>query len=50
MFSGEFSNKDANDEGHLRVLYETVFNRPPDSAGFQGWLYAMKKGVSRDLQ
>ena len=47
VFSEEFLSKNITDEEYLQVLYEAFFDRPPGSAGKQGWLDAMKNGASR---
>lgn len=46
--SGEFKNKNLNNEEYVNTLYRTFFNREPDAGGKKDWLSKMSKGMSRE--
>ncbi len=48
VFSQEFMNKSTANEEYLQILYQAFFNRPPDTAGLNGWLDTMASGASRE--
>lgn len=47
FFSPEFLNKNLSNAEYLKRLYKTLFNRDPDTAGFNAWLDQLNNGVSR---
>ena len=47
ILSPEFINRGTSDEEFLKILYQTFFNRQPDTVGFNGWLSALRSGTSR---
>lgn len=48
IFSDEFTNKKLSDEQFVDTLYRTMFNRPADEGGKNGWLTNLHNGVSRE--
>ncbi|WP_373498670.1 DUF4214 domain-containing protein [Desulfococcus sp.] len=47
ILSPEFTSRDVSNEAFLTILYEAFFDRVPDTVGFNGWLSALEKGMSR---
>ena len=47
LFSDEFAQKNYSDEAYLEILYQTLFDRGPDTLGYEQWLAQLKAGVSR---
>lgn len=47
ILSPEYANMGTSDEEFLETLYQAFFNRQPDSVGFNGWLLALRNGMSR---
>lgn len=45
--SNEFVGKNLSNEEFVKVLYETFFNRQPDSEGKATWMSALEKGEPR---
>jgi len=45
--STEFINRNLNDNDYLTALYQTFFDRTPDTAGLVYWLDKLQNGVSR---
>jgi hypothetical protein len=43
----EYLDKDRNDEEYLTDLYNTFFDRPPDSGGLNYWTGQLSQGMSR---
>lgn len=46
--SGEFINKNLNNEAYVNTLYKTFFDREPDEGGKANWLKALNTGTSRN--
>ena len=47
IMSPEYTNLGTSDEEFLETLYQAFFNRQPDTVGFNGWLSALRNGMSR---
>ena len=47
FFSDEFTMKNTDNEEYLTLLYQTLFDREPDSDGLNQWLLKMNEGLSR---
>lgn len=47
IMSPEYTNLGTSDEEFLETLYQAFFNRQPDTGGFNGWLSALRNGMSR---
>jgi len=47
IFSDEFKNSNVSNEAYITKLFETLFNREPDSTGFSDWTSKMRNGYSR---
>lgn len=48
FFSREFIGKGHSDRQYVTLLYRTMFNREPDSAGMEGWCRILASGGSRE--
>ncbi len=48
VFSDEFKNKKLSDENYVTILYSALFDRGPDSSGYNGWVSDLKDGLSRN--
>jgi hypothetical protein len=48
LLSEEFKNRGLSDEEFVTVLYHTMFDREPDTDGFNAWVKALKEGASRE--
>lgn len=48
FLSSEFINQNLSDEQFVTTLYRTLFDRQPDSDGYQGWLAYLSQGNSRE--
>ena len=46
--SKEFKNRNLSNSAYVDVLYQTFFNRNPDTNGKKKWLDQLNSGVSRD--
>lgn len=47
FMSPEYAGKGTSNTAFVQDLYETLFNRPADTAGLNGWLYNMSRGMKR---
>lgn len=47
VFSQEFINRNTTNEQYLTMLYRALFNREPDTAGYNGWLSQLNSGAPR---
>jgi len=48
IYSDEFVEQNTTDMQYLETLYKAFFNRPPDDAGLETWLYELDTGSSRE--
>ena len=48
FFSREFVEKGHSDQTYVTLLYRTMLNREPDSAGLQDWCSRLASGSSRE--
>ena len=44
----EFTNRNFSNEQFVTMLYNTAFDRDPDTAGMTNWVTALNNGTSRD--
>jgi hypothetical protein len=47
FYSQEYLDRDRNDEEYVTDLYNTFFDRPPDSGGLAYWTDQLSQGASR---
>ncbi len=47
FLSDEFKNRNTNNSQFLTILYKAMFDREPDTGGFNGWMDAMNNGMGR---
>ncbi|MBQ9827968.1 MAG: DUF4214 domain-containing protein [Lachnospiraceae bacterium] len=47
IFSKEYTNQSNSDDAFVRMLYKTVLNRDPDSAGLADWKQKLKYNFTR---
>ena len=47
--SEEFESKGLDDAAFINILYQTLFDRPPDGAGFNGWMTQLREGRLREM-
>lgn len=47
IFSDEFTNNNYPDNQYVELLYRALFDRYPDSTGFDGWMKDLYDGLSR---
>ena len=47
IMSEEFKNKQLSDQDYVKTLYQTFFDREPDTNGYNSWIAALKKGADR---
>lgn len=47
FLSEEYTNKNHSNAQFLQTLYKAMFDREPDTGGFNGWMDAMNNGMSR---
>ncbi|MBR6380386.1 MAG: DUF4214 domain-containing protein [Lachnospiraceae bacterium] len=47
--SREFQAREITNDGYLRILYRTFFDREPDREGYDHWSYRLDFGMSRNL-
>ncbi|WP_321311287.1 DUF4214 domain-containing protein [Halarcobacter sp.] len=45
--SPEFVNRNLSNENFVNILYNTFFNRSPDTAGYQNWVDQLNNGETR---
>ncbi len=48
--SGEFRNRDLNNDQFVKTMYKAFFNRDPDTDGYQGWYNDLQNGNKTRLQ
>ncbi|MBR6384087.1 MAG: right-handed parallel beta-helix repeat-containing protein [Lachnospiraceae bacterium] len=48
--SGEFRNRDLNNDQFVRTMYKAFFNREPDEGGYNVWYTALQNGTKTRLQ
>ena len=48
--SGEFRNRDLNNDQFVRTMYKSFFNREPDEGGYNGWYTDLQNGSKTRLQ
>ena len=48
LFSIEFNERGCSDEEFLQILYQALFDRSPDTSGYEQWLIQLQAGVSRE--
>jgi peptidoglycan/xylan/chitin deacetylase (PgdA/CDA1 family) len=49
IFSAEFTAKNKSNEEFVTILFRTLYNREPDSAGFDSWVNLLNTGQSRQF-
>jgi len=47
VLSPEFTQLGLSNEAFVEILYRAFFNRAPDTAGYNGWLSALRNGMQR---
>lgn len=48
IFSQEFKDRKTSDEDFVKILYNTFFDREPETDGFNFWVGLLKSGTSRE--
>ena len=48
--SGEFRNRDLNNDQFVTTMYRAFFNREPDAEGYEGWYNDLQNGSKTRLQ
>ena len=48
--SGEFRNRDLNNDQFVKTMYKSFFNRDPDEGGYNNWYNALQNGTKTRLQ
>ncbi|MBO4785378.1 MAG: right-handed parallel beta-helix repeat-containing protein, partial [Lachnospiraceae bacterium] len=48
--SGEFRNRDLNNDQFVNTMYMSFFNRQPDPEGYEGWYKDLQNGTKTRLQ
>jgi len=48
FLSTEFKNKNTSNERFVTLAYQTLFNRNPDTSGYNDWLGRLRSGQSRE--
>ncbi len=48
--SGEFRNRDLNNDQFVKTMYKSFFNREPDEGGYNNWYNALQNGTKTRLQ
>ena len=48
FFSTEFKSKNTSNETFVSLAYKTLFDRNPDTAGYNDWLARLRSGQSRE--
>ena len=50
VYSGEFRNRDLNNDQFVKTMYKAFFDREPDEGGYNNWYTALQNGTKTRLQ